>query len=829
MFEIISVLDHRASAFGADGLCYKKSNYRNIVRNRLIVRNELHSNSQVRLRKHYGKLVNCLCCTDDIAAKLFEAESISSSELQSVQNERNNTRKNELLLNVVQQSDENVFDIFMNSLQETQSNIFLLLRDELDFSLDHVKLIQHNYRFLVENIDTSSGLLDLLLQSQCLTGREVKEIESKETTHKINQELLSLLMMKNFSIFSNFIEALKNTKQSCIADKLNSKYKCGSESTTGDFREPVDDGNKCKNDLLQEVNQVKNYNVGQKLMNKINRDFNKLPDELQLTLSLKIIARDPNCTSNQHISCLLRHLKDIYLEVITLRREKQTVDYICHELTEDLKTMKLKMDEQIKTIVETDKKLKQTEAEHEMMKEDKDLIANKRRQLSADLTLSENKLVNCRSEIIDLQQQLRSSSNVIEELTGKLRGEELKRATLSKKESDLRAELKKVEFEKDKIERDHNLSNNDKGQLYEEVKQLRMDHEKCNVENINFRQEIQTFLKKEEKLSAELKSERQERVKLMKSISVLRDESTKNDKARKQFQENLLLISNENSEFRAKVEQLKNELEKCKREYDDLRQKREQLVRKNQELSSDLNDKEQCIQKQVRTITVERQEKEKLRINNKNIADARDAINIEKIILHAKFEQTKNELDSLKRENEHLCKKHHTLSKQIEEFTAELRSGESAKEHLSSKLTETRIKFKTSEEEKKRIEMEKDLLRNAKHQQLQEVKQLQNDLTNSKQEINNLRREKQTIVETTEERLAELIDELLRKENLIRELKAEQNRREGNARELGKAKGNFGEFPNEERLLTELQHQEKENIHDLITECKQELLNFESE
>ena len=218
-WEIVMRFDARAAAFGADGLCFRACNTEisHFGTNRINKVGEI-SDFKRLLQNNYNKLVNCLCSTDDIAAKLFEENKILTSHLESIQNMQNKICKNEILLGLILKAEMDVFESFIKSLQDTkQYDLFLSIRDGIDISADHVKIMQKNYTYLIENIDPSSGFLNHLFQSDSLTRREIENIESKETGCKKNQELLSLFMRKSVPCFVQFIQALKMTKQMHIA------------------------------------------------------------------------------------------------------------------------------------------------------------------------------------------------------------------------------------------------------------------------------------------------------------------------------------------------------------------------------------------------------------------------------------------------------------------------------------------------------------------------------------------------------------------------------------------------------------------------------------
>ena len=214
-----------------------------------------------------------------------------------IQNETNKNRKNELFLNAIQRNGGYAFDRFINALQETQQMCILrLLQEGIDFSLDHVKLIQNNYKFLVENVDTMSGLLDIMFQSESLTKREIERIESKNCSYKKNQELLSLLMRKSQNSFDRFIEALETTEQKHIAGKfiLENDTIQNAEMTENNSSISCHHTNeKSSHDLL------KNGQSLRKLMDI--QKFSALPAEIQMCVPLKMINKIYNTNERFHM------------------------------------------------------------------------------------------------------------------------------------------------------------------------------------------------------------------------------------------------------------------------------------------------------------------------------------------------------------------------------------------------------------------------------------------------------------------------------------------------------------------------------------------------
>ena len=285
-FELIVQFDLRAATYGADGLCYRKNNIDGSTNGRDICGN---SNGPELLQKNYSKLINYLLRTDEIAAKLFQEGNILTPQLEMIQNETNKNRKNELLLNIIQRGGMNVFDRFITALLETEQFCILrLLQEGIDFSLEHVKIIQENYVFLIENVDPMSGLLDQMFQLQSLTNRELEEIKTKEMNYKKNEELMSLLLRKSYDYYQHFIEALETTNQKHIVKEL--KLKNEACSPNSNFPTPFHN---------QSPHDRSNYDqcIG-RLIGHMKRNFHTLPGDVQMHVSLKIM--NIVCDSNEH-------------------------------------------------------------------------------------------------------------------------------------------------------------------------------------------------------------------------------------------------------------------------------------------------------------------------------------------------------------------------------------------------------------------------------------------------------------------------------------------------------------------------------------------------
>ena len=86
--------------------------------------------------------------------------------------------------------------------------------------LPHQQIIQEQNVYLVDNVDPENGLLNHLFSKKVINFREKETIASKLTYFVKNEELLRLLYMKSRADFDAFLEALRLSNQSHIADKL---------------------------------------------------------------------------------------------------------------------------------------------------------------------------------------------------------------------------------------------------------------------------------------------------------------------------------------------------------------------------------------------------------------------------------------------------------------------------------------------------------------------------------------------------------------------------------------------------------------------------------
>ena len=596
-FEFFVQFDPRAATYGADGLCYRKDNIDGSTHGRDICEN---ANGQERLRKNYSKLINYLRCTDDIAAKLFQDGNILTCQLETIQTETNKIRKNELLLNIIQHSGTNVFDRFITALLETnQSCIIRLLEDGIDFSLDHVKIIQENYIFIVENVDPMSGLLDRMFQLHSLTNRELEETLSSITTYKKNQELVSLLMRKSYECFLHFIEALEITNQKHIAEKL--------KRTNEAIRSNADSSSNNNTNLSTHQSShdpsKKDQSV-RRLMDMIEKDFCTLPGYVQMCVSLKIINKVSNSNEGSHMLFLRQTIETLNKE---FNRGNEAFSQKERNLFSELNGEKQRNKELLKTISETKEKFRRIEAEKDLIKNDRDLNRIEKQQCDAELKKLKKELEynrkelekqvkhgKCENERLLLRiskseeenHKIRHSRDLIANENSKISAELenlRKQLDLDRRgDEELKQIILRIKTEKEIIIADRDKMVIEKSRLSAELDELRNQLIQCelNIEQLNEKlssialeklrvKENQDSISKENsQLSAELETMRIQ-------LGIHRMKEEERDFAAKQGTDQLLRkisdIAEENKEMKGNLDLMETERNKLSAELDELK------------------------------------------------------------------------------------------------------------------------------------------------------------------------------------------------------------------------------------------------------------------
>jgi hypothetical protein len=100
-----------------------------------------------------------------------------------------------------------------------------------DYEIDsqHAKRIQQHYVLLMNSLDVKdSGLIADLFTISVLDLEEKDDLESRESSRRRTERLLSMLSRKSSSQFEEFLEALGRTGQEHIAKEIRGT--CGGRS-----------------------------------------------------------------------------------------------------------------------------------------------------------------------------------------------------------------------------------------------------------------------------------------------------------------------------------------------------------------------------------------------------------------------------------------------------------------------------------------------------------------------------------------------------------------------------------------------------------------------
>lgn len=86
--------------------------------------------------------------------------------------------------------------------------------------MPHKGIIQQNFPYLVECLQTEYGLLTCMYSNGTISRREMEEIEVEKTSYDRNEKFLKLIQDKDVNVFEDFLNALKKSNQDFIAEKL---------------------------------------------------------------------------------------------------------------------------------------------------------------------------------------------------------------------------------------------------------------------------------------------------------------------------------------------------------------------------------------------------------------------------------------------------------------------------------------------------------------------------------------------------------------------------------------------------------------------------------
>ena len=84
-------------------------------------------------------------------------------------------------------------------------------------------LIDH-YTFLMEEMEAEGTLLDCLKQCEVLDEQELDEIRALTVRHERNAKLLDFILRTTSTQYDKFLEALRESRQERVYNKLHSKY-----------------------------------------------------------------------------------------------------------------------------------------------------------------------------------------------------------------------------------------------------------------------------------------------------------------------------------------------------------------------------------------------------------------------------------------------------------------------------------------------------------------------------------------------------------------------------------------------------------------------------
>jgi len=101
-----------------------------------------------------------------------------------------------------------------------------LFRFALDFDdrFDHTRIIREYYVLLVETLDAKhSGLVAELYQAKVLSNEERESVNSEVISFIQNEKLLSMLSRKTNDQFDKFLDALNNTGQRHVRNRITGR------------------------------------------------------------------------------------------------------------------------------------------------------------------------------------------------------------------------------------------------------------------------------------------------------------------------------------------------------------------------------------------------------------------------------------------------------------------------------------------------------------------------------------------------------------------------------------------------------------------------------
>jgi len=100
------------------------------------------------------------------------------------------------------------------------------LCSDFDDRFVHTRDIREHYVFLVDTLDAKhSGLVAELYQAKVLRREEMESVNSEVTSYTQNEKLLSMLSRKTKDQFDKFLDALDNTGQRHVRNRITGRQR----------------------------------------------------------------------------------------------------------------------------------------------------------------------------------------------------------------------------------------------------------------------------------------------------------------------------------------------------------------------------------------------------------------------------------------------------------------------------------------------------------------------------------------------------------------------------------------------------------------------------
>ena len=106
-------------------------------------------------------------------------------------------------------------------MNNSQSMFFMFCIEQVNAKMEHVRLIQENYRYLLDHLDLRyTDLIDGLLENGVIDETEKQQLENESTIYHRNQKFLSLMFRKSSEDFQTFLDLLKTSDNAYIVGKI---------------------------------------------------------------------------------------------------------------------------------------------------------------------------------------------------------------------------------------------------------------------------------------------------------------------------------------------------------------------------------------------------------------------------------------------------------------------------------------------------------------------------------------------------------------------------------------------------------------------------------